>query len=164
MDRISRKDLYKEAALLISRRSSCLKRPVGAVLVRDGRMIAQGYNGVLPGVPAIQGIDDEGITHTVHAEANIIAFCAKQGIATNNSAMYITLSPCEKCAELIIQAGIIEVYYLENGKEISRIYLPLEKKVSIHNKNSWRDVMEFFNENMSLLEAFFEEYRDIIKS
>ena len=57
-----------------------------------------------------------------------------------------------------------EVYYLDNGKEISRIYLPLEKKVSIHNKNSWRDVMEFFNENMALLEAFFEEYRDIIKS
>ena len=57
-----------------------------------------------------------------------------------------------------------EEYYLENGKEISRIYLPLEKKVSIHNKNSWRDVMEFFNENMALFEAFFEEYRDIIKS
>lgn len=54
-------------------------------------------------------------------------------------------------------------YYLENGKEISRIYLPLEQKVSIHNKNTWRVVMEFFNENMSLFEAFFEEYRDMIK-
>ncbi|REG87836.1 DUF4268 domain-containing protein [Winogradskyella sediminis] len=56
-----------------------------------------------------------------------------------------------------------EAYYLENGKEISRIYLPLEQKVSIHNKNTWRVVMEFFNENMSLFEAFFEEYRDMIK-
>ncbi len=57
-----------------------------------------------------------------------------------------------------------EEYILENGKEISRIYLPLEQKVSIHNKNTWRAVMEFFNKNMDLLEAFFEEYRDIIKS
>ena len=56
-----------------------------------------------------------------------------------------------------------EEYYLENGKEISRIYLPLEQKVSIHNKNTWRIVMVFFNENMSLFEAFFEEYRDLIK-
>lgn len=56
-----------------------------------------------------------------------------------------------------------EEYYLENGKEISRIYLPLKQKVSIHNKNTWRVVMEFFNENMSLFEAFFEDFRDIIK-
>ncbi|WP_179348722.1 DUF4268 domain-containing protein [Winogradskyella pacifica] len=56
-----------------------------------------------------------------------------------------------------------EEYILENGKEISRIYLPLEQKVSIHNKNTWRDVMEFFNENMDLFESFFYEYSDIIK-
>jgi len=56
-----------------------------------------------------------------------------------------------------------ETYYLENGKEISRIYVPLDAKVSIHNKNSWQEVMEFFTEKMSLFEAFFEEYRDVIK-
>ena len=56
-----------------------------------------------------------------------------------------------------------EEYILDNGKEISRIYLPLEQKVSIHNKNTWRDVMEFFNENMDLLESFYYEYSDIIK-
>ncbi|QXP78378.1 MULTISPECIES: DUF4268 domain-containing protein [Winogradskyella] len=56
-----------------------------------------------------------------------------------------------------------EEYLLENGKEISRIYLPLDQKVSIHNKNTWQDVMVFFNENMDLLEGFFHEYSDIIK-
>ncbi|WP_339894714.1 DUF4268 domain-containing protein [uncultured Algibacter sp.] len=56
-----------------------------------------------------------------------------------------------------------EAYFLNNEKEISRIYVSLEQKVSIHNKNSWRDVMEFFNENMSLFEAFFEEYKAIIE-
>lgn len=112
-ERISREELYKEAALLISRRSSCLIRPVGAILVKENRIIAQGYNGVLPGVPPEQGVDADGVSHTVHAEANLIAFCAKHGIATNGADMYITLSPCEKCAELIVQAGISNVYYLE---------------------------------------------------
>ncbi|MGB1309355.1 MAG: DUF4268 domain-containing protein [Oceanihabitans sp.] len=56
-----------------------------------------------------------------------------------------------------------ETYFLENGKEISRIYLPLEQKVSIHNKNTWQEVMVFFNKNMFLLETFFLEYKDIIK-
>lgn len=54
-------------------------------------------------------------------------------------------------------------YILENGKEISRIYLQKEN-VSIHNKNSWQETMEFLNENMKQLEAFFLEYRDIIDS
>ncbi|MEM5564933.1 DUF4268 domain-containing protein [Psychroserpens sp. AS72] len=57
-----------------------------------------------------------------------------------------------------------EEYFLENGKEISRVYLPLEQKVSIHNKNTWRDVMVFFNETMNQFELFFEEYRDFLES
>ncbi|WP_223033501.1 DUF4268 domain-containing protein [Hanstruepera marina] len=57
-----------------------------------------------------------------------------------------------------------ETFYLDNGKEISRIYVPLEGKVSIHNKNSWQEVMVFFNDTMSRFEAFFEEYKDVIKS
>lgn len=56
-----------------------------------------------------------------------------------------------------------EEFILENGKEISRIYVPLNEKVSIHNKNSWQIVMTFFNENMSLFEAFFEDFKDVIK-
>jgi len=54
-----------------------------------------------------------------------------------------------------------ETYLLDNDKEISRVYVPLDKKVSIHNKNTWCDVMEFFNKNMSLFELFFEDFRDI---
>ena len=66
--------------------------------------------------------------------------------------------------EFLSEAIYEEEFYLENGKEISRIYVPLEQKVSIHNKNSWRETMVFFNNTMNLFEAFFEEYKDIIKS
>ena len=61
------------------------------------------------------------------------------------------------------QAIFEEEYYLENGKEISRIYIPLEQKVSIHNKNSWQDVMVFFNSTMDKFESFFIEFEDILK-
>lgn len=64
--------------------------------------------------------------------------------------------------EYLPDAIFEEEYFLENGKEISRIYVLLDKKVSIHNKNTWQEVMVFFNENMHQFEAFFEEYQDII--
>ncbi|TJY34072.1 DUF4268 domain-containing protein [Pontimicrobium aquaticum] len=65
--------------------------------------------------------------------------------------------------EYLPDAIFEEEFYLENGKEISRIYVPLEQRVSIHNKNTWRDTMEFFNQKMLLFEAFFEEYKEVIK-
>lgn len=65
--------------------------------------------------------------------------------------------------DFLPEAIFEEAYLLENEKEISRIYMVLDKKVSIHNKNTWRDVMEFFNEKMMLFEAFFEEYKDVIE-
>ncbi|MFV0541219.1 MAG: DUF4268 domain-containing protein [Aestuariibaculum sp.] len=66
--------------------------------------------------------------------------------------------------DFIPNATYEEIYFLDNEKEISRIYVLLEQKVSIHNKNSWRNVMEFFNEKMNLFEAFFEEYKDILNA
>lgn len=63
-----------------------------------------------------------------------------------------------------VRSAVFEdIYYLDNSKEISRIYVPLQKSVSIHNKNTWQNVMEFFNENMSNFEAFFLEYKDVLE-
>ena len=65
--------------------------------------------------------------------------------------------------DFLQEAIFEEAYLLENEKEISRIYVLLDKKVSIHNKNTWRDVMLFFNETMPLFEAFFEAYKEVIE-
>ena len=65
----------------------------------------------------------------------------------------------EYIAELIFD----DTYLLENGKEISRVYIQKDH-LSIHNKNTWRDAMEFLNENMIALEAFFNEYKEVIKA
>lgn len=61
------------------------------------------------------------------------------------------------------QAIFEETYYLENGKEISRIYVNLNEKTSIHDKNTWRSAMQFFNETMANFENFFLEYRDFME-
>lgn len=65
--------------------------------------------------------------------------------------------------DFLPEAIFKEEYILENEKEISRIFVSLEQKVAIHNKNNWREVMVFFNEKMSLFEAFFDEYKDVIE-
>ena len=65
--------------------------------------------------------------------------------------------------EYLPDAIFEETYLLENGKEISRIHVTLNQKVTIHNKNTWQVTMEFFNEQMAEFEAFFEEYKDIIE-
>tara|TARA_R110002074_G_scaffold203432_11_gene371478 strand:+ start:41361 stop:41786 length:426 start_codon:yes stop_codon:yes gene_type:complete len=65
--------------------------------------------------------------------------------------------------EYLPEAVYEDFFLLENNKEISRIYVEL-KNVSIHNKNTWRETMEFLNQSMLQLEIFFEEYKDIIDS
>lgn len=66
-------------------------------------------------------------------------------------------------SEYLPDALFNEEYILDNGKSISRIYVLLPSKASIHNKDSWQDVMVFFNKNMLLFETFFEEYKHFIK-
>ncbi len=66
-------------------------------------------------------------------------------------------------ADYLPEARYEETYVLENHKEISRIYVPLEQKVSIHNKNTWQEVMVFFNTTMAAFEAFFLEYKEVIE-
>lgn len=113
VSRIKREELFLGTALLFSKRSTCIKKKVGCVFVQDKRIVCTGYNGVLPNEDPETGIDNDGITHTVHAEMNAIAYAAKKGIRLEGAQVYLTLSPCEKCAETMIQAGIIEVYYIE---------------------------------------------------
>ena len=94
--------------------SKCTRKQVGAILLRNDRIISTGYNG-LP-----SGSDDtvckEGCTGcklTVHAEMNAILFAAKEGVSTQGSDLYVNYSPCLNCAKHIINAGIRAVYFLE---------------------------------------------------
>lgn len=127
MERINRLEMYSEIVNVVSKRSLCPRKKVGGILIKEKRVIAMGYNGTLPNISPLEGIDEEGKSKTIHAEANIISFCAKHGIPTDGCTLFITLSPCEKCAELITQAGIANVIYKEQYRDTTGLEI-LEKQ------------------------------------
>ena len=96
---------------------------VGAVLVRDGRGILEGWNGTVKGADNTCE-DDEGNTlpTVMHAESNVIGYAAKYGVATNDCALITTDSPCYDCAKLLVTAGIKEVYYWQEYRDIEPLY------------------------------------------
>lgn len=115
-------------AQLEAESSTCNRLHVGAVIVRDGRVISSGYNGAASGLSHCGKECHPGgppCKRAVHAEANAIAFAAKHGIATGGTSMVSTDSPCMECARLIINAGIKEVFYSREYRDHS----PLDELV-----------------------------------
>lgn len=115
MKRIAWHQYFMAQAHLVALRSTCTRLMVGAVVIREKRIIASGYNGSV--ADGSHCIDDgcyivEGhCVRTVHAEANALLQCAKFGVPTNETEMYVTHFPCLHCTKQIIQAGISKVYY-----------------------------------------------------
>lgn len=105
-------------AFTFAEQSYCTRLKVGSVLARDGRILATSYNGTISGLPNTCECED-GTTSdfTLHAEQNLITFCAKHGIPTNGTTIYITHSPCKQCSKLIAQSGIKEVVYAQPYKD-----------------------------------------------
>lgn len=113
MARISQDEYFMSIALVVSLRSTCLRAQVGAILVRDSRVLATGYNGSPRGFPhctsATCGDHVDHCKATVHAEINSIIAAAATGVSTSRATLYTTHSPCEDCARALVNAGIGEV-------------------------------------------------------
>ncbi len=144
---------FMEIALQVSKRSTCLRRQVGAVIVRDNRILTTGYNGAPSSTPHCTDIGQcardklcipsgqrHEVSRAVHAEQNAIAQAARYGVATDGSVLYCTHQPCSICAKMIINAGISSIFYLEGypdefamsffddaGVSIEQIIMPSEK-------------------------------------
>ncbi len=105
---------YLEMARIWAQNSYCQRRQVGALVVKQGMIISDGYNGTPSGFENVCE-DDNGITkpYVLHAEANAITKLARSSNNSDGATIYITASPCIECAKLIIQAGIKRVVYGE---------------------------------------------------
>lgn len=103
---------YLRMARIWAENSYCVRRQVGALIVKDKMIISDGYNGTPSGFENICE-DDMGLTkpYVLHAEANAITKVAKSANNCDGATLYITASPCIECAKLIIQAGIRRVVY-----------------------------------------------------
>lgn len=106
---------YIRMAKIWAENSYCLRRQVGALIVKDKMIISDGYNGTPSGFENICE-DERGITkpYVLHAEANAITKVAKSANNCDGATLYITASPCIECSKLIIQAGIRRVVYCES--------------------------------------------------
>lgn len=106
---------YLRMARIWAENSYCKRRQVGAIVVKDNRIISDGYNGTPSGFENV--CEDEGnVTkpYVLHAEANAITKLARSSNNSDGATIYITASPCIECAKLIIQSGIKRVVYGEN--------------------------------------------------
>ena len=106
---------YIRMARIWAENSYCVRRQVGALLVKNKMIISDGYNGTPSGFENICE-DDAGKTkpYVLHAEANAITKVAKSNNSSEGSTLYVTSSPCIECAKLIIQSGIRRVVYYDD--------------------------------------------------
>lgn len=116
--RIKWDQYFMMQAVLLASRSTCERLSVGAVIVRDKRIIAGGYNGSVAGddhcIDVGCYLEDGHCVRTIHAEMNAILQCAKFGESTDDAEIYVTDFPCLQCTKMLLQAGITKINYLRN--------------------------------------------------
>jgi dCMP deaminase len=125
-DRPTWDEYFMTIARQVSERSTCLRRRCGAVIVKDRRMLATGYNGTPRGLRHCAEIgclrEQRGIAsgahhelcRGIHAEQNAIIQAALHGVAIEGSTIYTTHQPCVQCAKMLINAGVSEIVYAES--------------------------------------------------
>jgi len=121
--RLSRDDAFMLTAKIWSLRATCNRKQVGAVIVKDNRIISVGYNGAPSGMDHCtnETCNEESgsCTHTIHAEENALLFAAKWGISVEGATIYTTTEPCLNCSKSMINAGISKLVYHESyGKGV----------------------------------------------
>lgn len=114
-----------EITRIVARRSTCLRRQVGALLVKDRNILASGYNGAPSGIAhcldvgclrerlSVQPGERHELCRGLHAEQNAIIQAAKHGTNINGSTLYCTTLPCGICTKMLINAGIMRIVYEE---------------------------------------------------
>ena len=116
-DRVSWETYFMNIAREVATRSTCNRKHVGAVIVRDKTILSTGYNGSIKGLPHCDEAGHEMVeghcVRTTHAEANAIVQAAKNGVKIDSAEIYVTASPCYNCFKLIANSGIKIIYYHE---------------------------------------------------
>jgi dCMP deaminase len=121
MGRPSWDEYFLRIAEVVSQRSTCLRRQVGALLVRDRRILTTGYNGAPAGLPhcaqvgclreklGVPAGERHELCRGLHAEQNAIIQAALHGVSTQGAVLYVTCHPCSVCAKMLVNAGITKV-------------------------------------------------------
>jgi len=135
-ERTSWDKYFMQIARDVSTRSTCDRKFVGAVIVRDKMILSTGYNGSIRGLPHCDEVGHEmengHCVRTVHAEANAIVQAAKNGVGIDGADIYVTASPCYNCFKLIANSGIKRIFYGE---------LYRDERIKMHAKEAQIDLI-----------------------
>lgn len=132
MKRPSWKKYFKKLVKNTAMRSPCSRLQVGCLLVKNKRIIAQGYNGYIKKCPHEPIIENNHNIATIHAEQNAIIDCAKRGVSCKQATAYITHYPCFNCMKFLCSTGIKKIYYINdynNDKNVKKLELITNIKV-----------------------------------
>ena len=144
-ERPSYDEYFMEMAHLVAKRSTCLRRNVGAILVKDKHILSTGYNGAPKGLKhcsevgclrkelGIPSGERHEICRGLHAEQNAIIQAAVFGISIKNSVLYCTNTPCVVCAKMLINAGVKEIVYSGEYPDDLAKKMISESKIKIRN-------------------------------
>jgi dCMP deaminase len=142
-DRPSWNNYFMDIAVLVAKRSTCTRRAVGAIIVKDKRILSTGYNGA---PSRIQHCSETGclreqmnvasgerheLCRGIHAEQNAIIQAAYHGVSIKDSAVFCTNLPCSICAKMIINAGINKIYYKSGYADAMSEEMLKEAKVKV---------------------------------
>ena len=116
-DRVGWHEYFMNIAEVVASRSTCDRKFVGAVIVRDKTILSTGYNGSVRGMPHCDEVGHEmengHCVATIHAEANVLVQAARNGVNIAGAAIYITASPCWSCFKMIANAGLRRIVFGE---------------------------------------------------
>jgi dCMP deaminase len=150
-------DVFMITAFLFASKSHCVSHHVGAVIVKNNRIISTGYNGTPEGLPNCDEVFDPfnfnreehhlwSKDNEAHGEMNAIGFSSKNGTNTDGADMYVTISPCNDCLKNIIPAGIKNVYYLYLYDKVD--FNPtLLKKINVREVPGAEEIKRFVEKN-----------------
>ena len=117
MTRSNWEEYFMNIAKQVASRSTCDRKHVGSVIVRDKTILSTGYNGSIRGMPhcdeAGHMMENDHCVATIHAEANAVLQAAKNGVMIEGAEVYITASPCWICFKMLANTGIKKIYYGE---------------------------------------------------
>lgn len=141
-ERMSRLRMFTSIAWLFGQRSTCTRAQVGAIAVRGGRILASGYVGSVSGQPHCLDvgceIENGGCIRTVHAEANVVAWAAREGISLEGCTVYCTHSPCLKCAQLLVNAGVSSFHFVTKYRDERGLKL-LTEHIQVVDNSVYQD-------------------------
>ncbi|MEL1133569.1 dCMP deaminase family protein [Desulfitobacterium sp. THU1] len=140
-------EYFMQMAQVVAGRSTCLRRQVGAVIVKDKQILSTGYNGSPSGLShcaekgclrqqlGIPSGERAEICRAVHAEQNALVQAAKHGVVINGADIYTTVQPCVLCTKLLINAGIKRVFYLYPYPDSLALELATEAELELIQLN-----------------------------